>query len=370
MRIYLDHNATSPLRASVRDVMLARLGAGLNPSSVHQEGREGRKVIERARLQVAALVGTDPKAVTFTSGGTEANNTVLAPDIQFGSTVRRFDRLFVSAVEHPCVLAGGRFVPEQVERLAVDENGIVDLEALRVRLSALDGAPFVSVMLANNETGVVQPIAKIAEIVHERDGFLHCDAVQAAGKMSIAITDLGADAITLSAHKIGGPQGVGAVVRASAGIGIPALLKGGGQELGYRGGTENVMAIEGFGIAAEACAAEVVSSDLQAELESGLKALSNEIVVFGDTVERLPNTTCFAMPGKRAETALIAYDMAGIAVSSGSACSSGKVGASHVLEAMGVERSLSDGAIRVSTGWTNTPADIKAFLTATERLLR
>lgn len=328
-----------------------------------------RKVLEQAREKVAALVAADSKGVTFTGGGTEANNTVLSSRVQFGSGMRAFFPLFVSAVEHPCVLAGGRFSKSDILLLRVNENGVVDLAELERTLSSRE-RPFVSVMFANNETGVIQPIKEIATLVHARDGFLHVDAVQAAGKISIDIFELEADVMTLSAHKIGGPQGVGAIVRRQVGMGIPALLSGGGQELGYRGGTENVAGIEGFGIAAqEALLQSGCGSILQDRLERGLKGLSNEIVVFGEAVQRLASTTCFSLPGKRAETAVISYDMAGIAVSSGSACSSGKVGPSHVLEAMGVPSELAVGAIRVSTGWNTVEDDIDAFLSATKRLL-
>jgi len=369
MRIYLDHNATSRLRPSVKEALINRLGAPLNPSSVHQEGRQGRKVIEVAREQVAALVGADHKAVVFTSGGTEANNMALSPRVQFGSEVRTFSTLFVSAVEHPCILAGGRFSKEQINHLPVDESGIVDLEKAAALLAEAE-TPFVSVMLANNETGVIQPIDALAEIVHGQGGFLHVDAVQAAGKIPIDIFELEADSMTVSAHKIGGPQGVGALIRRQVGVGIPALMTGGGQELGYRGGTENVAGIDGFGIAAEEALSQLpVDNTLQNQLESGLKALSNEIVIFAETAPRLPNTTCFSLPNKRAETAVIAYDMAGVAVSSGSACSSGKVGASHVLEAMGAPQEQAAGAIRVSTGWNSEAADIEGFIAATAKLL-
>ncbi len=367
MRIYLDHNATSPLRPIAQKAMLECLGKPLNASSIHGEGREGCKKIEQARSQVAALVGVDPKGVTFTSGGTEANNTVLSPHLQFGSEKRYFEKLFVSSIEHPCVLSGGRFRQENLNFLPVDENGIVKLDALAEILN-VEEAPFVSVMAANNETGVIQPIEEISKIVHEANGFLHVDAVQAAGKMNIDIFEYEADVMTLSAHKIGGPQGVGAIVRRSPGLGIPALLKGGGQELGYRAGTENVAAIAGFGAAAEEACLNISNDDrLQKRLEAGLKMLSSDFVIFADEVARLPNTTCFAKIGKKAETALISYDMAGIAVSSGSACSSGKVGPSHVLQAMGFEGDLALGAIRVSTGWNTVEDDIDSFLNVTRR---
>lgn len=369
MRIYLDHNATSPLRPNVRETMLEHMEKPLNPSSVHGEGREGRKVIEQARAQVAELVGADPKGVTFTGGGTEANNTVLGPNIQFGSNKREFDVLLASAVEHPCVLAGGRFEKYAIHHLPVDTQGVVDLGALEAALK--DHSPaVVGVMLANNETGVIQPIGEIAQLVHAHDGFLHVDAVQAAGKLAIDIFELEADVMTLSAHKLGGPQGVGAIIRCSAGTAFPPLMSGGGQELGYRAGTENVAGIAGFGVAAEEALVSLPASNaLQEQLEQGLRALSNEIVIFGEGAARLANTTCFSLPDKRAETAVISYDMAGIAVSSGSACSSGKVGASHVLSAMGLSDDVAAGAIRVSTGWNSVESDVEEFLSATSKLL-
>lgn len=374
MRIYLDHNATSPLHPCAIEAMAARLGAPLNPSSVHGEGRMGRKIVEISRAEVARLAGADPKAVTFTGGGTEANNTALSPEVRFGSERRIFGPLFVSAIEHPCVLAGGRFAKEDIRLLPVDGNGVLLLPALEEAIDGLD-APFVSVMLANNETGTIQPIGEIAAAVHARGGFLHVDAVQAAGKIAIDIFELEADSMSLSAHKIGGPQGVGALIRRGSGTGVPALMRGGGQELGYRGGTENVAGIEGFAKAAQAALADMGARHerlrgLQMRLEEGLKALSGDIEIFGAGAARLSNTTCFSLPGRRAETAVISYDMAGIAISSGSACSSGKVGASHVLKAMGVADEAAMGAIRVSTGWNTGEADIDAFLDATGRFLR
>lgn len=369
MRVYLDHNATSPLRPKVRQALIERMSMPLNPSSVHAEGRAGRKVIERARMQVAALVGADAKAVTFTGGGTEANNTALSPHVQVGSSLKTYNLLFVSAIEHPCVLAGGRFPKNDVRQLVVDSDGIVILDALEQALKAYEGT-FVSVMLANNETGVIQPIDQIGELVHRQGGILHVDAVQAAGKIPIDIMELGADLMTLSAHKIGGPQGVGAIVRRSVGLSLPPLLTGGGQELGARGGTENVAGIEGFGVAADEVLTHLdKGSSIAGKLENGLMTLSDKIQIFGKNAPRLPNTTCFSLPGKRAETAVISYDMADIAISSGSACSSGKVGASHVLKAMGIDEEIAQSAIRVSTGWSTTEDDIVTFLNVTKRLL-
>ncbi|MEM8798364.1 MAG: cysteine desulfurase family protein [Pseudomonadota bacterium] len=373
MRSYLDYNATAPLRQSAKRAMTSLLGRPLNPSSVHSEGREGRKAIEAARRHVAELVKCDPKAVTFTSGGTEANNTVLCPHLQAGATPQEFDILFVSDIEHPCVLAGGRFASSAIRTLPVRRDGVLDLEDIQKRLDEAD-RPFVSVMLANNETGVTQPIADLAKIVRERDGFLHTDAVQAAGKIPIDMASLDVDALTLSAHKIGGPQGAGALITRNAGLRFTPLLKGGGQEMGLRAGTENVAAIAGFGAAAHDAFLELRAVSerlygLRERAETGLRSLSNEIVIFGDGSPRLPNTINFSLPGKRAETAIIAFDMAGIAVSSGSACSSGKVGPSHVLRAMGVPDSLAEGAIRVSMGPETEDEDVDRLLAQTARIL-
>lgn len=368
MRHYLDHNATSPLRPEARTAMLAALEGPHNPSSVHAEGRAGRKIIETARIHVARLVGADPKGVTFTGGGTEANNTALSPQLQFGAERRLYRCLFVSAIEHPCVLAGGRFAADAIQILPVTPQGVLDLAALEDAISGVE-RPFVSVMAANNETGVLQPLAEIARIVHARSGFFHVDAVQAAGRIALDIFDCEADVMTVSGHKIGAPQGTGALIRRLVGIGIPALIRGGGQELYCRGGTENVAALAGFGAAAEAALTEAdATRALRDRLENGLRTLSGDIRIFGDKSARLPNTTCFALPGKRAETAVIAYDMAGLAVSSGSACSSGRVGVSHVLRAMGVCDDVAAGAIRVSTGWNTTTDDVDAFIKATARM--
>jgi cysteine desulfurase len=352
-RTYLDWNATAPLRPAARDAMLAALALG-NPSSVHAEGREARRAVTTARRQVAALVGADPRNVIFTSGGTEANALALTPGA--------CSRLIVSAVEHPSVLAGGRFT--RVEQLAVTADGVVDLAALDLMLRG--GAPaLVSVMAANNETGVIQPIAAVADLVHRHGGVLHVDAVQAAGRLALDMAELGADLLTLSAHKIGGPKGAGALVRASEDVAIAPLLTGGGQELRFRAGTENVAAIAGFGAAAAAIdltAERVHMAVLRERLETGLRAITPDAVIFGSAVDRLPNTTLVAVPGGKAETLVIACDLAGVAVSSGSACSSGKVAPSHVLAAMGVAPDLARGALRLSTGPATTESDIETML--------
>jgi cysteine desulfurase len=371
-RAYFDWNATAPLREGARATMVAALGVPGNASSVHSEGRAARKLIEAARAQVAALVGAEPKNVTFTSGATEANMLALTPALVAGGRKEPRDRLLVSSVEHPSVSCGGRFAASQVEQLPVDGDGVVDLEALKAALAKAE-RPLVSVMLANNETGVIQPIRAIADIVHAANGLLHVDAVQGAGRIDCDITALGADLLSLSAHKLGGPQGAGALVRRD-GIHIAEpLIRGGGQERGLRAGTENVAAISGFGAAVEAAdsarqADAVRMAALRDRFEAALKTQTPAAVVFGAAAERLPNTCLFAVPGLKAETAIISFDLNGIAVSSGSACSSGKVQISTVLTAMGVEPDLARGAVRVSLGWTTTEAEIDLLLNAWMRV--
>ena len=364
-RAYLDYNATAPLREPALGVMTRALAHLGNPSSVHAEGREARRLVEEARAKVAALVGAKPANVIFTSGGTEANVLALSPLTHpLGGPAA--SRLLVSAVEHPSVLAGGRFPPAHVERIGVDGQGRLDLADLEEKLRHGDGPALVSVMAANNETGVLQPIHEAAEIVHARGHVLHVDAVQAASRVPVGLSH--ADLLTLSAHKIGGPQGIGALVFDDARVHIEPLLRGGGQERGRRAGTEAVALIAGFGAAAEAAGAELGdsarTSRLRAWLETGLCTISPEAEIFGVGAERVPNTTCFGLEGVRAETAVIALDLAGVAVSSGSACSSGKVSESHVLRAMGVAPGLTRSAIRVSLGCNNRESDVERFLEA------
>ncbi len=368
-RTYFDWNATAPLRAEARTAMMAALDHTGNASSVHGEGRAARKLIEAAREQVAALVGASPKNVTFTSGGTEANMLALTPAIEVGGLKAPRDRLLISSIEHLSVRAGGRFALEQIQDVPVVSNGQIDLAALKDRLKGSERT-LVSVMLANNETGVVQPIREVAEIVHEAGGLLHVDAVQGAGRIPCDIAGLGADMMTISAHKLGGPQGIGALIRRDEALHIAQpLIKGGGQERGARAGTENVAAIAGFGAAA-AAAKLAMEQDarrmtaLRERLEAGLRATAPSVVFFGHDSPRIPNTTLFAVASLKAETAIISFDLNGIAVSSGSACSSGKVAASHVLAAMGVAPELARGAVRVSLGWSTTEDDIEQFLNA------
>ncbi len=374
-RTYLDHNATSPLRPEVAEVVLRALQLPGNASSVHAEGRAARAEIEKGRESVARLVGARAKNVIFTSGGTEAANLVLTPSFrrlgQPGAT-----RLLLGAAEHPCVLNGHRFPQDAVNIIPVDSNGILDLAWLETHLrQAGDERSLVSVQLANNETGVLQPVAEAARLVNEHGGLIHTDAVQAAGKIPVDMAALGVDVLTLSAHKIGGPKGIGAAILASDQFEIgERLIRGGGQEKGFRAGTENVAAIAGCGAAA-GIALESLEQEagrlrsLRDEAEAELRRIAPDAVVVGAQAERLPNTFAFAIPGLKAETALIAFDLAGVALSSGSACSSGKVKRSHVLDAMGMEPALAEGVLRVSLGWSTTKEDVIRFAEACERVV-
>ena len=401
-RVYLDHNASSPLRPEAREAMLMALDLGGNASSLHAEGRAARKVIEEARREVAALAGATPGQVIFTSGGTEANNMVLS---EISTQWLEFDAGFcpgalmphtelrgvgiVSAVEHASVMAGGRFDEDQLFIFPVDRHGRIDLDEAQALIDRIfneirdpsdienrgDDPLFVaSVMLANNETGVIEPIEELAQVVHDMNGVLHTDAVQAAGKIPLDMTALGVDALSLSAHKIGGPQGVGAlIVRRDEMVLHDPLMRGGGQEGRRRAGTENLAGIAGFGAAAREARLELETrayelERLRADLEAGLGRVAPEVEIFSQDAPRLPNTSCFAVPGMRAETLLMQLDLAGIAVSAGAACSSGRVEPSHVLRAMGVPDGLAQCAIRVSLGWTTGLDDIKAFLGVWEGL--
>ncbi|MBR1199048.1 cysteine desulfurase [Bradyrhizobium sp. AUGA SZCCT0240] len=364
-RIYLDWNATTPLRPEAKAAMAAAWEFAGNPSSVHAEGRQARRLVEDARAAVAAAVGARPQDVVFLSGGTEANVLALTPGLRRGAG-QPVQRLLVSAIEHASVLSGGRFPPDTIKTIKVTASGLVDLDHLR---ELLDGPPaLVSVMLANNETGAIQPVAEVARIVHQAGGLLHVDAIQAFGKITFDINSIEADLITLSAHKIGGPKGVGAVVLAGDVQGLEPLLRGGGQELGRRAGTENVAGISAFGAAARAAMAALGTDagrlqGLKDRLEDGLKQTPG-MIVFAEPAPRLPNTTLFTVPGLKAETAVIGFDLAGIAVSSGSACSSGKVQPSHVLDAMGQGRELAQGAVRLSLGWSTSQTEIELALKA------
>jgi cysteine desulfurase len=373
-RSYFDWNATTPLRDEARRAFEDACAVTGNPSSVHAEGRAARRLIEGARESVAELVAARPADVIFTSSGTEANMLALTPSIETADEKRPRDKLLMSAIEHSSVRAGGRFPRHAVADIPATADGRVDLLALAAAVAAAS-RPLVSLMLANNETGVLQPVAEAAAIVHAGGGLLHVDAVQAAGRIPFGSAALGADLLTLSAHKIGGPKGVGALVRGgSEAVHLPEpLIRGGGQERGLRAGTENVAGIAAFGAAAAAVHRTMTAEaqDMRAlrnTLERGLQEIAPQTVIFGAAAERLPNTTLFALEGMKAETAVIAFDLEGVAVSSGAACSSGKVQPSHVLAAMGVSPSLTRGAVRVSLGWTTTGADIERFLGAWRKL--
>lgn len=352
-RLYLDYNASAPLLDEARNAVIEALGILGNPSSVHREGRAARGLVEAARRSVAALVNAKPDHVFFTSGATEAASTLLTPNYMMGRAPVRLSHLYVSATEHPCMLAGGQFLPENMTILAVDENGILKLDALQQALEAHDksaGLPLVAVQIANNETGVIQPVREIAALVKAAGGIFVVDAVQAAGRIKLDISDNCGDYLIISSHKIGGPKGVGAVIAISDLMMPKALVRGGGQEKGHRAGTEALPLIAGFGVAADVAAARLKGNGWSAQardrLEAGLMEIAPSAKIHGNAVDRLPNTTFFSLDGQKAETVQIAFDLGGIALSAGSACSSGKVGPSHVLAAMGHEDG--PGAIRVS----------------------
>ncbi len=359
--VYLDHNATTPMRPQAIAAMGEVMRAVGNASSVHAFGRAMRARVDRARESLAALVGVKPADIVFTAGGTEANNAVLC-----GAGRRR---LIVSAIEHDSV----RLVTQDAELVPVTSEGVVDLAALESLLAGSDVPALVSVMLANNETGVIQPVAGVARIAHAAGALVHCDAVQAAGKIAVDVADLGVDYLTVSAHKLGGPQGVGAIVL-RPGVPFEAMQRGGGQERGRRAGTENVAGIAGFGVAVDIAAQELPRSTalvgLRDKMEHALVRLAPDAHVFGAGASRLPNTSCVSMPGVAAQTQLMALDLAGIAVSAGSACSSGKVRPSHVLAAMGATETEAASALRVSLGWTTQAGDIERFIAAWGDLYR
>jgi len=361
-RLYLDANASAPLLAEARAALIAALEAGGNPSSIHAEGRAARGLIEDAREAVAALAGGRARDVVFTSGATEAAAMALQPMDGFG-------RLLIGAGEHPAVVAGHRYAQESVEVVALTEAGVLDLAALGAALARSDAArPLLALQAVNNETGAIQPLAEAAALVHAAGGLVVADCVQGAGRIDCRLETLGADLAFYSAHKIGGPKGVGALVK-RAGLTSAALLRGGGQERGQRGGTENVPGIAGFGAAARVAlerrdAEEARLSPMRDALERGLKAMAPDVVILAESAPRVANTSCFAVPGTDAAMALIALDLAGVAVSSGAACSSGKVSASRVLAAMGVPTELAKGALRVSFGWWNGAGDVERFLAA------
>ena len=373
-RLYLDWNATAPLHPAAREAMLRAMDIQGNPNSVHGEGRAARAAVEAARRQVARLTGAEPAHVVFTSGATEAANMVLTPEFRMGRTPLLVSHLYISAVEHPAVREGGRFTRDNVSEIPVTSDGTVDLAALEAMLAAHDkanGLPMVAIMLANNETGILQPVGEAAKLVQAAGGLLVVDAVQAAGRIPLDINAIGADFLIVSSHKIGGPKGAGALVSRGEVLMPKPLIHGGGQEKGHRSGTENTLAIIGFGAAAEAAAADfevrnAAIGSLRDRLEAGMELAAPDVIIHGKGGPRVPNTSFFTLPGLKSETGQIAFDLEGVAISAGSACSSGKVGESHVLVAMGCDPKL--GALRISLGSTTTEADIDRAIAAFARI--
>ena len=374
-RTYLDWNATAPLLPAAREAVVSALDMVGNPSSVHGEGRALRMLVEAARRDVAALVNAAPAHVIFTSGATEAANLALTPNYRMGRTPLAVGHLYASEIEHPAIREGGRFARDNVTTIPVNRTGVVDLDALDALLKAHDkakGLPMVAVMLANNETGIVQPVKAVAEIVHRHGGLFVVDAVQAVGRMAVDIEALDADFLILSSHKLGGPKGAGALVSRGEVLMPAALIRGGGQEKGHRSGTENPPALAGFAAAARSAADDLAERNIRIAglrdgLETGMRLATNDVIIHGADVERVANTCFFSLPGLKSETGQIAFDLEGIALSAGSACSSGKVGQSHVLNAMGFDAAL--GGLRVSLGPGSTEADVDRFLAAFVRVV-
>ncbi|MBB3351859.1 cysteine desulfurase [Rhizobium lentis] len=369
-RLYLDWNATSPLHPAARDAIMRAIDIFGNPNSVHGEGRAARAAIEGARRKVAALAGTDPGNVIFTSGATEAANLVLTPDFRMGRTPLQLGHLYFSAVEHLAVREGGRFPKDRTTEIPVTNAGIVDLNELAALLDAHDkstGLPIVAIMFVNNETGIVQPVEEAAKIVRAHGGLFVVDAVQAAGRLPIEIERIGADFIIVSSHKIGGPKGAGALIARGEALMPKALIHGGGQEKGHRSGTQNSLALIGFGAAAETVLQDLEERNaaiaaLRDRLEAGMRAAAPDVIIHGTGGPRVANTIFFTLPCLKAETGQIAFDLEGVALSAGSACSSGKVGESHVLTAMGRDAKL--GALRISLGFSTTEEDIDRAIAA------
>ncbi|WP_027486423.1 cysteine desulfurase family protein [Allorhizobium undicola] len=373
-RIYLDWNATAPLLQEARDAVMLALDSVGNPSSVHAEGRAARAMVEKARRQVASLVGAQPAHVVFTGSATEAANLALSPSYRMGRSPLTIGRLYVSAIEHPAVRLGGRFAAGQVSEIAVTPSGQIDLAALEAALAAHpdeDGLPMVAVMLANNETGIIQPVADVARRVRAKGGLLLVDAVQAVGRMPVNIAALDADFLILSGHKLGGPKGIGALVSRGETLMPQPLIRGGGQEKGHRGGTENLPGIVGLGAACEFAEKDLTERNfriaaLREKLEEGIRKAAPDVVIHGAGVDRIANTSFFSLPGLKAETGQIAFDLEGIALSAGAACSSGKVGQSHVLTAMGLDAAL--GGLRLSIGAATTEEEIGHAIEAFARI--
>lgn len=379
-RLYFDHNASAPVRPAAADAVARALLVPGNPSSIHGEGRVARGLLETARRQVAEAVGGQSRDVVFTSGATEALNTLLRPELLPATGPERLTRLLIGATEHAAVRDGHGFAADATQTLPVDENGLIVIGALEQALAALRGdgvfAPaLVAIQLANNETGAIQPLADIARVVEAAGAVLVVDAVQAIGKIPFDLATSGAAAIAVSGHKCGGPKGAGAIIFNGERIRFGrALIAGGGQEMRRRSGTENLPGIAGLAAAMsdavkEQSAYAVRSLAWRTRIETHVRAIAGDAIVFACDAARLPNTTLFSIPGLKAETLLMALDLAGIALSSGAACSSGKVGRSHVLDAMGVTPDAAAGAVRVSTGWNTTDQDVSEFCDRLQKTL-
>lgn len=358
-RSYLDFNATAPTRPEVIDAVVDAMGEQGNASSVHTDGRSARARVENARARVATMVGAEANSVVFTGSGTESNNQALR--------AVNCERVIVSAIEHESVLqarADAVICP-------VRSNGLVDLEVLECLLAESSDSTIVSIMLANNETGIIQPVPEVARLAHNVGALLHCDAVQAAGKIPVDIVSLGADSLALSAHKVGGPQGVGALVYRKPSA-IQRFIHGGGQESGLRAGTENVAGIVGYGVAAESSLAGLnlfgKLETLRDELEHRILQIAPAVKIFGKGLNRLPNTSKFATQELTSELQVMSLDLDGVSISAGSACSAGRIETPYVLAAMGVSDDLGLCAIRVSLGWTTSPDDIDRFIAAWQKL--
>lgn len=356
---YLDYNATAPVKPEVVEEVTRVLKEGGNPSSVHSRGRKAKSILEKSRTNIALMLNARPQMIVFTSGGTEANNIALKSlDI---------DHIIISAVEHDSIMQIAENQNVSIDICPVDDNGLVIKSALEGLLSEKQGKTLVSIMLANNETGVIQDIARLSELVHDKGALIHTDAIQAFGKIPLDFKALGVDMMSLSAHKIGGPQGVGALV-AHESLKIKPLISGGGQEVGRRSGTENLAGIAGFAKAVELVPQSLQKADFLSQererMEQKISQFSNETCIFGQKSPRLPNTSTILMPDVLSETQVMAFDLEGICVSSGSACSSGKVKPSHVISAMGGSEKDARSTVRVSLGWNSTADEVDHFITA------
>ncbi len=370
MRYYFDHNATSPLRDEARSAAMAALSLCGNASSIHAEGRTARALVEQSRQEIADIFGVSPRQLTFTSGGSEAAATLLTPGLSAAGRAPA-ERLVVSAIEHSCVLSGGRFAKADISIVPVTGDGIIDLAALEANLENDSRIPLVALMLANNETGVLQPVADAAKIAHAHGGSLVCDAVQAFGKHEIDFDTLGADALFVSGHKIGAMAGIGAIITKSD-VHFPSLLRGGGQEADKRAGSENVSAISSFAAAATIAFSQLKDlskiKTMRDFIEQRVMTISPSCQVVAQNVPRLGNTSCLIMPDRKAETLVIGFDLAGFAIGAGSACTSGKLAPSHVLSAMGFRDEDARSAVRISLGWSTTYQAAEAFCAQWEKL--